>query len=146
MYAIYHHLRIFSHRTQIYRIASATLPENASATILDGWRLPARLSLTSYSFTAFFILAQSVFAHLWFLCLMSALWVLKIRKHSLFVHLNPIKQDPLGGAWLISKKTMNISNNRSVCKSVTERRLYINALLSVNPEIYFSNLHFCTGC
>jgi hypothetical protein len=115
--------------------------ENASATIFDGWRLPARLSLTSYSFTAFFNLAQSVCAlAVWVLCLMSALWVLKIHKHSLFVHLNPIKQDPLGGAWLISEKTMNIPSNRNFCNDVTER---ISSTLnshcqsrSVIPEIF----------
>ena len=97
-------------------------PENGSATILDDWRLPAQLSSTSYSFAAFFILAQSFRALAgWVLCLMSALWVLKIHKHSLFVHLNPIKQDPLGGAWLISEKTMNIPSNRNFCNGVAER-------------------------
>ena len=97
-------------------------PENGSATIFDDWRLPARLSSTSYSFAAFLIMAQSFRALAgWVLCLMSASWVLKIRKHSLFVHLNPIKQDPLGGAWLISEKTMNIPSNRNFCNGVTER-------------------------
>jgi len=38
-----------------------TLPEMGTSVIFEVWRQPARLSLLSYSFTANFFIAQSVF-------------------------------------------------------------------------------------
>lgn len=100
-----------------------TLPESESASIFEVWRLPARFSLTSYSFSANFDLAQSVFLLAWcFLCLVSELRTGKMRKQFLFVHLDPMKLVPLGGAWFISKETMNIPSKRYSCNGVKGRR------------------------
>ena len=100
-----------------------TSPESGRYTILAGWRLSARLSLIWYTFFASSMFAQSVpRCALFCLCRKSIPRLGKIRKQSLFVHLNPMRQDELGNALLISNDTINIPSNRNACNGVKRRR------------------------
>ena len=56
----------------------------------------------------------------------------KIRKQSSFVHLNPMRQDELGDALLLSNETIDIPSNGNSCMVYLE---ITNASLSAIPEI-----------
>jgi len=107
-----------------------TSPESGRYTILAGWRLSARLSLIWYTFFASSMFAQSVpRCALLSLCLKSWLQLWKIRKQSLFVHLNPMRQDELENALLISNDSTvttnlntSIPSNINSCNGVKRRR------------------------
>ena len=102
----------------VYR--DVRVPESGNVSILEGWRLPGRLSLISYTHAAFFGLAQGVL--LWLrcrLCLKREERNVKVRKQSSLVHLKPTKRDPSGLDLLIdlliSRERKIPSNRRVAC-------------------------------
>ncbi len=117
-----------THATALRSLRNATAgwrtsPESGRYTILAGWRLSAWLSLIWYTFFASSMFAQSV-PRCALLCLCRKSWLRwgKIREQSLFMHLNPMRQDEMGNALLISNDTINIPSNRNSCNGVKRRR------------------------